>query len=211
MGKGRSGEAAMTKPLILLTESDVMTAVGVFLYGILPDGIEVVRGQDNRVAEPDMDDFVVVTPILHQRLSTNVNAYFDGYSTSTDSTNTSSLHNQLTFQVDVHGPNSADNTMLISTYFRSDYGIQLFKSSNAYVEPLYCSDPRQIPFINSEQQVETRWSIDVIMDSIPSAQIVVTNYFAGTLNVNVTPANTTNGAMPPDKPSVINGGFVDVQ
>ena len=211
MGKGRSGETAMTKPSILLTESDVMTAVGVFLYGILPDGIEVVRGQDNRVAEPDADNFVVVTPILQQRLSTNVNAYFDGYSTVTDSTNTSSLHNQLTFQVDVHGPNSADNTMLISTYFKSDYGIQLFKSSNAYVEPLYCSDPRQIPFINSEQQVETRWSIDVIMDSIPSAQIVVTDYFAGELAVNTTPTNTTNGAIPPDESSPINGGFVDVQ
>jgi len=201
----------MTQPTVLLTESDVITALGVYLYGVLPSDIEIVRGQDNRVAEPDADNFVVVTPILQQRLSTNVQSYFDGYSTSTDSTKKDAIHNQLTYQVDVHGPNAADNTMLIFTYFKSDYGVQLFKSSNAYVEPLYCSDPRQIPFINSEQQVETRWSIDVIMDAVSSAQIVVNNYFAGTLQTNITPANTTNEGMSPIVTTTITGGFVDVQ
>lgn len=59
------------------SQSAVFTALRAFLLQILPAGVEVVQGQDNRVAEPKADDFVVMTEILRPRLSTNLNTYSD--------------------------------------------------------------------------------------------------------------------------------------
>ena len=59
------------------TESQTFAALRSFLLSILPAGIEVVRGQDNRVPEPEGSDFVVMTPILRERLETNVDTYSD--------------------------------------------------------------------------------------------------------------------------------------
>lgn len=71
-------------------------------------------------------------------------------------------------QLDVHGPNSADNSQTISTLFRDDYAVQAFKASGFDVTPLFASDPRQLPFENENQQVENRWVIDVHMQSNPT-------------------------------------------
>jgi hypothetical protein len=59
------------------TQSEVQTALRSFLLSILPDGTEVIEGQDNDVAEPIGPDFVVMTPILRNRLSTNIDDYVD--------------------------------------------------------------------------------------------------------------------------------------
>lgn len=59
------------------SQSAVFTALRSFLLEILPAGVEVVEGQDNRVPEPSVDDFVVMTEIFRPRLSTNVNTYTD--------------------------------------------------------------------------------------------------------------------------------------
>lgn len=72
---------------------------------------------------------------------------------------------ELTFQLDVHGPNSSENSQTISTLFRSDYAAQIFKDADPTTQPLYADDPRQLPFINGEQQYENRWSIDVMIQA----------------------------------------------
>lgn len=59
------------------TQSDILTALRSFLLKILPDGVEVVQGQDNKVPEPKGNDFVTMTPIMQSRLSTNVDTYAD--------------------------------------------------------------------------------------------------------------------------------------
>ena len=63
--------------MVNITESDVLAALRDFLIGILPAGVEVVKGQDNRVAEPQGDNFVVMTPTGRRRLATNVASYAD--------------------------------------------------------------------------------------------------------------------------------------
>src|ERR1044072_142734 len=52
---------------------------------------------------------------------------------------------RVTVQLDVHGPNSAENAQTISTLFRDDFAVQAFKASGFDVTPLYVSDPRQLP------------------------------------------------------------------
>jgi hypothetical protein len=54
-----------------ITLEQIYIALGNFLQFILPDGVSVVVGQVNRVAEP-MGDFVVMWPLRIPRLSTNL-------------------------------------------------------------------------------------------------------------------------------------------
>lgn len=207
------------------TESQTFTAIRSFLLSILPAGIEVVKGQDNRVPEPEGGDFVVMTPILRERLETNVDTYSDTafigsisgttltvmsvslgaiavgaqllgnnlaantvvtalwtgtggigtYTVSPSQTVGSQViaagtqmllqPTKVTIQLDVHGPNSADNAQIISTTWRDEYAVDQFATSGVDVTPLYASEPQQVPFMNAEQQFENRWTFDVVMQA----------------------------------------------
>jgi hypothetical protein len=70
-------------PTVALTESAVFTALTTVLQGMLP-GIEIIRGQDNRVPEPAAASFIEMWPLLRLRLATNID-------TPTDCTFTGSI------------------------------------------------------------------------------------------------------------------------
>jgi hypothetical protein len=74
---------------------------------------------------------------------------------------------QATVQLDVHGPNSADNAQIISTMFRDDYAVQALAASGFDLAPLYAGEPHQAPFMNAEQQVEYRWVVDAVLQVNP--------------------------------------------
>lgn len=61
------------------TQSNTLTAVRSFLLAVLPDGTDVVQGQQNRVPEPapGTSNYVIMTPLRAPRLSTNVDAEDD--------------------------------------------------------------------------------------------------------------------------------------
>jgi hypothetical protein len=89
---------------------------------------------------------------------------------------TAEQYTQLTMQLDVHGPDSANNSQIISTLFRDEYATDFFYASGLGMAPLYSSDPRQVPFINGEQQYEYRWSVDAVMQVNPV--VTVSQQFA---------------------------------
>lgn len=72
----------MPPPTLSLTESQALTALRSFLVGALPSGVDVIRGQVNRVPEPAGPNFVVFWPIRQERLSTNVVTYTDAVATA---------------------------------------------------------------------------------------------------------------------------------
>lgn len=205
--------------------SEIKTVLRAFVLSILPSGVEVIAGQDNRVPEPTGPDFVVMTPGRRGRLATNIDTFADcffagsisgttltvssvaygsldigatifgagvtagtkitalgtgsgGAGTYTVSqTQTVASENmaagtetflekvQIDYQIDVHGPNSAENVQTISTLFRDAYGYDYFDAQAYDVSPLYADDPKQIPFMNAEQQYEFRWVLDVTMQA----------------------------------------------
>lgn len=226
-----------------ITESNILTALRSFLLGVLPAGIEVIRGQGNRVPEPPGANYVVMTPILRDRLSTNIDssqdAVFTGsisgktmtitavgfgtlavgspvlgvgvaagttvtalgtgtggvgtYTVSQSQTITSQTlaagttnslaATQVTVQLDVHGPVSADNAQIITTLLRDDYAVQQFATSGFDVTPLYASDPRQMPFLNGEQQYEIMQTIDAVLQANPI--VAVSQDFAAGVSVTL--------------------------
>jgi hypothetical protein len=214
-----------------INEVQIFTAMRNFLLNILPAGIEIVRGQVNRVPEPTSNDFVVMIPTFQERLTGNVDLYntvlFTGsiagttltvtavksgtiaignlifgvgiaantsitaFGTGTGGVGTYTVNNtqtiasesmqagtktaeqdtEVTIQLDVHGPNSANNSQIITTLLRDQYGFDFFAASGIDMEPLYSSDPRQTPFIDGEQQYEERWTIDAVMQVNPVVSV----------------------------------------
>jgi hypothetical protein len=68
----------MTVPATLsILEAQVFQALGDFITQILPSGVQVSRGQLNRVAEPAPVDFVLMTQIGQERLATNYEVDYD--------------------------------------------------------------------------------------------------------------------------------------
>ncbi|NPT59102.1 phage neck terminator protein [Paraburkholderia elongata] len=225
-----------------LTEVQTLTALRNFLLAVLPANTEVIRGLDNRVPEPQGANFVEMTPILRDRLSTNVDSYTDAafigsiagttltitsvstgaltvgsvllgnnlaantvvtafgtgtggvgaYTVSPSQTVASQIiaagvksmlqPAKVTVQLDVHGPASADNAAIITTLFRDEYGVTAFASSGFDVTPLYTSDPRQMPFLNGEQQVEERYVVDAVMQTNPI--VTVPQQFAAAVSLS---------------------------
>lgn len=78
---------------------------------------------------------------------------------------------QVTIQLDVHGPASGDNAVTISTLMRDEVACQAFTDAGFEVQPLYAGEPRQMPFINAEQQYENRWTIDAVLQANPIVSV----------------------------------------
>ena len=220
----------------MVSEYDIFVALRAFIMGVVP-GIEVVRGLVNRVDEPQADNFIVITPIMRERLEWNTDSYADvetlAFTALTSPSIGAVLHDstlaasgtvlsvsgmnvtlgsiggryftagdvitgvgtvvdvafggrsitqptKLTMQMDVHGPMSADNAQLLTTLLRDQYAVDALAPTCA---PLYASDPSQLPFINGEDQVEERWSIDAVLQA--NIVVVVPVQFAGALTIGL--------------------------
>lgn len=159
-------------------QSQILTALRYFLINLplLFDPtqqtvVEVIKGQVNRTPEPTSPDFVTMTFIRIERLETNIDSL---QMTGTVGANSYMQPSKVTIQLDVHGPNSTDNAQIISTMFRDQYAFDAFAASGiSGVAPLLADDPRQTPFMNTEDQYEFRWTIDAqiqanqIVSSVP--------------------------------------------
>ncbi len=154
----------MTSPTV--TQSQIQTALRSFILTVLPTW-ECIEGQDSRVSEPSTTDFVVMTIINRTRLETNGSFYTPPPGSQlVAGSETITQAFQVTFQLDFHSANvgdSSDAAVLVSTLFRDDVAVQAFAASGYPISPLYADDPKQIPFLNAEQQFETRWVLDAVL------------------------------------------------
>jgi hypothetical protein len=90
--------------------------------------------------------------------------FYAGYKTALAPT-------QLDVQLDVHGPASGDNAQILSTLLRDEYATQQFDDGDLDLQALYASDPRQVPFVNAENQWEERWSVTVSLQANLTVQV----------------------------------------
>lgn len=58
-------------------DTQILTSLRTFLISILPDNVEVIIAQKNRVPEPTANDFVVMTEISRTRIETNIDTPAD--------------------------------------------------------------------------------------------------------------------------------------
>lgn len=75
-----------------------------------------------------------------------------------------------TIQLDFHSADlssAGDMAATVSALFRDEFAVQQFanQSPGYGVAPLYADDPRQMPWINDQQQVEWRWIVEALLQS----------------------------------------------
>ncbi len=174
-----------------LTEAQTLEALRTFLLGILPTGVEVVWGEDNRVAEPTADDYVLMTPMGSAPLGTTRTKFRDGAfdSPPTPGVRMDLAPAEVTVQLDIHGPNSYDNKTIVSALFKSSYATAAFTATGYDVAPLYLTDPHQVPFLNEQQQIEKTWVADAHLQCNPvitTSQDFAARFGVGVINVDTT-------------------------
>lgn len=235
--------------LIDVTESAIMARLVGFLRPIVAEGTAVVQGQINRVPPPANQNFIVLTPLLRARLSTNLHIYAEAQVTGSiagtvltvtetlvghlapglllagdgvapDTTITAVLsgtpgaeqyrvsvdqtvpattiyagskgvaqHTEMTVQVDAFGPASADNAQVIATLWRDEYACESLLLTDLPIQPLYCMDPRQLPFWGGENQTINRWSVDLTLQA--NITTTIPQSFAGAVTVGLLEIDAT--------------------
>ena len=171
---------------ISITDDDVFTIVGAWLADCLGGLIPIVRGQDNTVPEPQEDDWVEVTPGLRTRLGTTSWQYNDAAVAQlsppyTVGSKTYTQPTQIDVQVDIHGPASSENTQIVLALFFTDDACTFFYNLNPDIAPLYSSEPRQIVFVNENDQFEDRWTLDLSIQA--NIDIVRPQQFAASVDI----------------------------
>lgn len=82
-------------------------------------------------------------------------------------------------QIDIHGPSSAGNATLLTTQWFSQAGVDACIAQGGIIAPLYAADPRQVAFVNDQDQWEERWVIDLHLQVNPV--VTITQQFADQL------------------------------
>lgn len=149
----------MPVPFLSLTDSNLLTSVGDFIVAVT--GIEVVQGQDNRVAEPTVSDFAVMWPTLRERLETNVTSYQDitltGHFATTTLTVTAISGTPLQIGSPVFGIGVAANTY-ITALGTGVGGLGTYTVSQSQTLP---SQPLQAGLVGETSPMRVTVQIDV--------------------------------------------------
>lgn len=114
--------------------------------------LSIILGQENGSSTPPFP-FIVVTPLMSERLATNERRYHD------DGSETILQETRISFQVDFYGSGALQRMTRFSTLFRDDIGCQWFVQDGKDIHPLYAEDRRQLPFVNESRQWVDRWTI----------------------------------------------------
>lgn len=147
-----------------ITDTQVFTALRSFVLGVTGlDGKLVMRGPLNRVAMPK-GEFILISPLSRVALSTNKSAY--GASTKSVTRST-----QWGAQVDCYGALSGDMAEIVSTLLRDPYACEKFAAIDPNIQPLYATDPNQLPLVTGEQQYEVRWSFTAYLQYNPVTEV----------------------------------------
>lgn len=96
---------------------------------------------------------------------------------------------KVTVQLDFHSPDlstAGDMAQTVSTLFRDDFAVQQFANQNPNygdITPLYADDPKQVPFINDQQQYEWRWVVEAMLQA--NQVVSVPQQFADQVTVEI--------------------------
>lgn len=159
----------------------MLTAVGTVLQAMIP-GIDVEIGQANLVPEPQVADFIVLTKSGRARQATNVQTWGEPAPTTLDR----SMSTAVTYQADIHGPNSADNAQVVAELWRDSFTCDAL--TGAGLRPLHATDPQQAPFINGSNQYEDRWVTNLVLQA--NVEISTAQQFAATLEAGLIEVDT---------------------
>lgn len=163
--------------VVSITEDNVFDSLVAFVKTVLGSDVEVVRGYDNRVAQP-LDSYVQLTEVTNTLIATNETLYVDpGVGVGTRSIKSQT---KLMVQVDCYGELAANWSIALSRLFRDPFGC---KELAPICEPLYATVARMMPLVNGSMQYERRYMFEAFVQYNPV--ITVSQEFADSLNLTL--------------------------
>ena len=126
-----------------------------WLLSVLPLSVQVVQGQQNRVAPPPAP-FVAMTLVERTRLATNGWTY-------TATTREVSEPARLGMRLGLFGPGAGACVQTIAALWRDPLAAAFFAGLPFQLTPLDAAPPTQSGFTDGEHQYEENWSVDLHM------------------------------------------------
>lgn len=160
-----------------ITETNAFTALRAFILAYVD--CEVIRAPVNRAAMPK-GDFIALSPVRAMALETNAHTY-------TATTETVKRPTQFSVQADFYGARAGDRAQTVATLFRDEIACAALAASGFDIQPLYTSDPQQLPIVTGEEQYLERWTalFELQMNPILTLAIETANALTvGVLNVD---------------------------
>lgn len=172
--------------IVTPTESQIYAAFRAWLISILPSGMMVIQGQQNRFAPPP-DPFAVMTIIDRERLALN------GWTYGTDTRVVTDIVS-LKMQIKLFGPASSNQMQTVTSLWRDMQAADYFRASGLPIAPLYTSNVIQLGFVTGERQYEDCWTVDLIAQV--NISLTLSQDFATSIPVGVIEVDTT---YPPEE------------
>lgn len=155
----------------------------VIATGLDPD--LVIQGLPNRAAMPPAaPGFAMMQITRTKRLRTNQDTWSltDPNPTGIDT----EQGTQVQMQLDLYGAAAGDWAVILCILLRSEYACTVLAGpdpANPVVVPLYAGDEFQAPLDDSEQQYESRWTLEAVLQYNPVTTVPM--QFADTLEVTL--------------------------
>ncbi|MFT8675934.1 MAG: hypothetical protein ABF791_08715 [Acetobacter sp.] len=137
------------------TQSQLYAGIRAWVAGLLPIGVQVVRGQQNRAAPP-LAAFVTMLITGREPLAT---AGWRYTATTRDISETACVSLQLA----VFGPDAHDHAQTLCAAWRDRQAADFFILQGIPAAPLYVSHARQVPLSDGEHQYQACWMLDLDM------------------------------------------------
>ncbi|MGZ8442541.1 MAG: phage neck terminator protein [Candidatus Binatia bacterium] len=163
----------MTATYANITETNAFTALRALMLAYVD--CEVIRAPVNRAAMPK-NDFIALTPGRMAALETNAHTYSATQETVKRPT-------QFTIQGDFYGARAGDRAHAVSTLFRDEIACRFLANSGFDIQPLFASDPQQLPIVTGEEQYLERWTTLFELQMNPILTLTIET--ADTLTVGV--------------------------
>lgn len=150
-----------------------------YIMALLPalDMDHVIQGLGNGVPFPS-GPFVCMTATSQRKLSTSTDTY-----DTVDEQRTVLVPTEYSIQIDCYGPNSSDMATILNMMWRDQYGYNAMHPN----DPLYTTDPTQVPLVNAEKNYEQRWTFIALLQFNPT--VTVAQQYADKLEVEPVPVD----------------------
>lgn len=170
-----------------LTETAIFTGLRAFILDVLTiPANQVVKGQQNRVPMPSGPNFIVLTPTGRAQLATTARTYRPPVNPApATGTRDTQRQTRMDVQIDFYGPAASENVQIVTTLFRDMYGCDFLRAHQC--QPLYCSDPREMPLISGERQYIERWLLGATLQFNPT--VSTSQQFADIVDVTLVEAD----------------------
>lgn len=140
----------------MATESEIYIDVRKWLLSLHPSAV-VIKGYQNE--EPLPKNCIVMTILFDTDLD-QLSTYYDGE--ASELTVFESV--QFKMQLDFYGDESMDRSTKTAVMFKS----LLTTSFMQFVQPLFCTRPRNMTFVNEAGQYEKRYMLELDLQHNPS-------------------------------------------